>query len=119
MTTGPSSPARAANAPRPSSLRRSGSAAGVATPPSIRSPPRSAAARKVLQQSVDQPRLGRQELTPGGLRVEPLGAVDLRKLPLAARAWRPFHREAVALQGRGVEVGLRGPGLDDLGPLAH
>lgn len=53
----------------------------------------------------------------GGGGVEPGGAVDLGEGGGFAAAGRPFHFEGVAVDRVGVDVGIDGPGVDDLAAL--
>jgi hypothetical protein len=50
----------------------------------------------------------------GGGGVEPGGAVDLGESGGFAAVRRPFHFEGVGMNRVGVDVGLDGPGVDDL-----
>src|SRR5262249_9396097 len=52
----------------------------------------------------------------GLFRPEPCGAIDLGELLHAARPRRPFQREGIAFQLGRVEIALRGPDVDRLGP---
>ena len=59
----------------------------------------------------------RDDLAAAGGEIEPLQAVDLGEAARLARAWGPFHREAVAGEAARVEIPFDRPGMDDLAAL--
>ena len=50
----------------------------------------------------------------GNREGKPCGPVHFRKFLLPARTGRPFHREGIALNRRGIAVSLKSPGCYDL-----
>src|SRR6185437_10772640 len=78
-----------------------------------------AASAEVLEEAIEELALRREELAARRLQLEPVGAVDLGELDLAAALRLPLHLECVAVERLRVEVALGGPGVDDFaGPLA-
>src|SRR5262249_18066974 len=57
------------------------------------------------------------DLLPRHSDVEEVRSVDLRKVHLSPRPWRPFHHEGVADDGAGLAVALKCPCLNDFSSL--
>src|SRR5262249_40780817 len=62
----------------------------------------------------DRP-LSFQDLAARRIGREPCGTVDLGKLAVATRAWRPFHAEGVAEESRRIKATFDGPHGNDFG----
>ena len=55
----------------------------------------------MIEQAVDERRLGLDQLFAGPIGIEPLGAIDLRELPLVPGARRPLEAEGLAVSAAG------------------
>jgi hypothetical protein len=63
---------------------------------------------------INQRQLAGEDLSPGHLRREPPGAINLGEFLHLPRTGRPFALKAVASQTSRIEISFDGPGRNDL-----
>src|SRR5215472_1030927 len=68
----------------------------------------------MLLQLIEKPALAAQNLLARGCDGEPPAAIDLREFLLLAGVGRPFHRERIAHNRRGIDISLHGPRVHEL-----